>query len=96
MTLEQQIQYVKQLLSEARHAVALTGAGISTPSGIPDFRSPNSGLWENADPFEVASIHSFRRRPQDFYEWIHPLTRLTLDAAPNPAHIALAQLERCG
>ncbi len=84
------------MLSEARHVVALTGAGISTESGIPDFRSPNSGLWEKADPFEVASIYSFRRRPQDFYAWIKPLARLTLEAAPNPAHTALAQLEKSG
>lgn len=96
MTPDQQIEHAKSLLSEAKHAIALTGAGISTPSGIPDFRSPNSGLWEKADPFEVASIYSFRRRPQDFYDWIHPLTELTLNAVPNPAHTALAQLEQCG
>lgn len=84
------------MLFEARHVIALTGAGISTASGIPDFRSPDSGLWEHADPFEVASIYSFRRRPQDFYDWIHPLARLTLNAAPNPAHTALAQLEKSG
>lgn len=96
MSTDQQIELAKRLLSEASHAIALTGAGISTASGIPDFRSPDSGLWENADPFEVASIYSFRRRPQDFYDWIHPLARTTLNAAPNPAHTALAQLEKSG
>lgn len=96
MKSDRQIELARALLSEATHAVALTGAGISTPSGIPDFRSPDSGLWENADPFEVASIYSFRHRPQDFYDWIHPLTKLTLDAAPNPAHTALAELEQSG
>lgn len=90
------IEQARALLSSSRHAIALTGAGISTASGIPDFRSPESGLWQNADPFEVASIYSFRRRPQDFYDWIHPLARLTLNATPNPAHTALAQLEKCG
>lgn len=94
ITLDQQIEVAQRLLADAQHVVALTGAGISTPSGIPDFRSPDSGLWQNADPFEVASIHSFRRRPQDFYNWIQPLTKLTLNATPNPAHLALAQLER--
>ncbi len=96
MSKDRQIEFAKRLLSEARHAIALTGAGISTASGIPDFRSPDSGLWENADPFEVASIYSFRRRPQDFYDWIQPLARTTLNAAPNPAHTALAQLEKSG
>lgn len=96
MTIEQEIERTLTLLATAQHAIALTGAGISTPSGIPDFRSPDSGLWENADPFEVASIYSFRRRPQDFYDWIHPLTKLTLNAEPNAAHTALAQLEQNG
>jgi NAD-dependent deacetylase len=91
-----QIEKAASLLADSRHIVALTGAGISTPSGIPDFRSPNSGLWEHADPFEVASIYSFRHRPQDFYDWIQPITRLTLDADPNPAHLALAQMEQSG
>ena len=94
MVADKQIEQALSLLADAQHAIALTGAGISTPSGIPDFRSAKSGLWKHADPFEVASIHSFRRRPQDFYDWIQPITKLTLDAVPNPAHLALAQLEQ--
>ncbi len=69
-----------RLLREARYAVALTGAGISTPSGIPDFRSPGSGLWERVDPVAVASLYAFRRRPEAFYDWIRPLAEL-LDEA---------------
>lgn len=84
------------ILSGSRHVVALTGAGISTPSGIPDYRSPKAGLWEHVDLLEVATIAAFRRQPQRFYEWLRPLANLILQAKPNPAHFALAQLEQMG
>lgn len=85
------------LIHEARHVVALTGAGISTPSGIPDYRTPQSGLWEKAvDMAEVATIYAFRHRPQAFYDWLRPLLHVVLAAQPNPAHVALAQLEEAG
>ncbi len=84
------------LLRKAQMAVAFTGAGISTPSGIPDFRSPGSGLWEKTDPMEVASLAAFRYQPEKFYDWVRPLA-LTIHAAqPNPAHRALAELEEAG
>src|SRR5574341_1469863 len=84
------------LLRGARYGVALTGAGISTPSGIPDFRSPHSGLWEQVNAMEVASIYGFRRNPEAFFAWIRPLARLMVEARPNPAHVALAQMEAMG
>lgn len=96
MTLEDNIESAIALLSRSQRTMALTGAGLSTASGIPDFRSPNSGLWENANPFEVASILSFRQRPQDFYSWIKPLANQTIRAQPNDAHYALAGLELHG
>ncbi|MDH4208955.1 MAG: NAD-dependent deacylase, partial [Anaerolineae bacterium] len=85
-----------ELLLRARHAVAFTGAGISTPSGIPDFRSPESGLWAKDDPMVVASIHTFRADPRVFYEWMQPTARLFAKARPNAAHLALAELEELG
>ncbi|MCK6577667.1 MAG: NAD-dependent deacylase [Anaerolineae bacterium] len=90
------VDRVVELLRTARHAIAFTGAGISTPSGIPDFRSPNSGLWENVNPLEVASIFGFRQNPRAFYDWVYPLVHLTMLAQPNPAHLALARLESMG
>ena len=85
-----------ELLSSAKKTVALTGAGISTPSGIPDFRSRSTGLWEKFDPISVASIISFRYQPEVFFNWVRPLVEKILAATPNPAHIALAQLENAG
>lgn len=90
------IQRAAALFKQSRFAVAFTGAGISTESGIPDFRSPTCGLWNNVDPLAVASIYGFRQNPEAFYKWIHPLARVILDARPNPAHIALVALEQQG
>ncbi len=84
------------LLRSARHAVVFTGAGISTPSGIPDFRSRGTGLWEQSNPMEVASLGVFQSRPERFYNWLRPLLEKIWAADPNPAHIALAQLEAAG
>lgn len=94
--LDQLITRAAELLRGADYAVALTGAGHSTPSGIPDFRSPESGLWTRVDPLAVATLFAFRLRPQAFYDWIRPLARVMLEAQPNPAHYALAQLEAVG
>ena len=85
-----------QLIQNAKHTVAFTGAGISTPSGIPDFRSKGSGLWERFNPMEVASLSAFRYNPDKFYKWIQPLALTIIEAEPNPAHIALARLEEAG
>lgn len=90
------LQRACQLIRTAKHAVALTGAGISTPSGIPDFRSTGSGLWTRFNPMEVASITAFRLNPEKFYKWMQPMAKLIRDAKPNPAHIALARLEAGG
>jgi NAD-dependent deacetylase len=87
---------IAEWIAQSKYLVAFTGAGISTPSGIPDFRSPNYGLWASVDPFEVASIMGFRRNPQAFYDWVRPLARLTAHAEPNAAHLALRKLEEMG
>ncbi len=95
-TLESSIARAARLLRRSRYPIALTGAGISTPSGIPDFRSPGTGLWETVNPMQVASIYAFRRHPEAFYDWIRPLARRMAEARPNPGHLALAKLEARG
>jgi NAD-dependent deacetylase len=84
------------LISEAGSVVALTGAGISVPSGIPDFRSPGTGLWANVDPMEVAHIDAFRRDPARFWSFYGQRFQTLEDKQPNRAHAALVQLERAG
>lgn len=90
------IEEAASLIRQAKFAIAFTGAGISTPSGIPDFRSANIGLWEKVDPFEVASLTAFKRRPEKFFNWLLPLARDIVQAKPNPAHEGLARLEAAG
>jgi len=90
------VEFAADLFRQARNVFALTGAGISTPSGIPDFRSEGSGLWSRDEPLEVASLSTFRTAPERFYGWFRPLAQRIFDAAPNPAHRALAELETGG
>jgi len=85
-----------ELVRGAGSVVALTGAGISTPSGIPDFRSPGTGLWETVDPMEVAHIDAFRRDPARFWSFYSARFAALESKRPNPAHRALAELERRG
>ena len=93
---EPSIRRVADLIRSAGSVVVLTGAGVSTPSGIPDFRSPFSGLWNTFDPMEVASIWGFHDNPERFYRWFMPVARAIRTARPNAAHHALAALERAG
>jgi NAD-dependent deacetylase len=85
-----------ELIRESRCTVVLTGAGISVPSGIPDFRTPETGLWANVDPMEVAHIDVFERDPARFWSYYRPRFQSLGDKRPNPAHEALAELERRG
>ena len=90
------IQQAGELIRSAHHTVVLTGAGISTPSGIPDFRSQGTGLWTKDDPMKVASLSAFRYRPEVFFNWLRPLAQKMWQAKPNAAHLGLAELEKAG
>jgi NAD-dependent deacetylase len=85
-----------ELIRSAGSVVALTGAGISVPSGIPDFRSPGTGLWSNVDPMEVAHISVWRREPARFWGFYGQRFALLEGKRPNAAHAALVELERRG
>ena len=90
------IDAAARLIISAKRGVVLTGAGISTPSGIPDFRTPGSGIWSRFNPMEVASLSVFRYHPEKFFAWLHPMAKKMFEALPNPAHYALAILEKAG
>jgi NAD-dependent deacetylase len=90
------VESLATLIRDSRRTVALTGAGISVPSGIPDFRSPGTGLWEKVDPMDVAHIDVFRRDPKRFWSYYRPRFGMLSDKKPNAAHEALASLEARG
>jgi NAD-dependent protein deacetylase/lipoamidase len=87
---------VAELIRDAGSVVALTGAGISVPSGIPDFRSPGTGLWTGVDPMEVAHIDVFRSDPERFWHFYGNRFQTLEGKEPNGAHRALARLEQAG
>jgi NAD-dependent deacetylase len=84
-----------QFLVKSRYAMALTGAGISVESGIPDFRS-KGGLWSKYDPMEYAYIDSFRVNPGKVWNMLAEMDSLFAGACPNDAHLALAEMEKLG
>jgi NAD-dependent deacetylase len=95
-TVSSAVTRLAELIRGAESVVALTGAGISVPSGIPDFRSPGTGLWENVDPMEVAHIDVFRRDPERFWHFYGDRFQTLDSKRPNGAHEALVTLERAG
>jgi NAD-dependent protein deacetylase/lipoamidase len=84
-----------ELIVERQPCVVLSGAGVSTESGIPDFRSA-SGIWAQYDPMEYATIDAFRRSPEKVWNFYSERLGVLTEAEPNPAHVALAELERRG
>lgn len=91
-----QIEKLAQLINEHKRFYALTGAGVSTDSGIPDFRSPGTGLWEKIDPIAVSSVEVLNSNPRLFYEaGFSRFSKISL-AEPNEGHYSLARLEEKG
>jgi len=82
-----------ELLLGARRAVVLTGAGVSVPSGIPDFRSAGSGVWSKVNPMEVAHIDAFNKAPDRFWQFYAERFATLRHKEPNAAHHAIAEFE---
>jgi NAD-dependent deacetylase len=93
---EDKIEKFANIIIEAENVVALTGAGMSTESGIPDFRSPNTGLWTKVDPGEVASIQSYVSNPEKNVDFLLELGMTIFKAKPHQGHKALTRLQKLG
>jgi NAD-dependent deacetylase len=93
--MDEPIRALAALVLERQPCVVLTGAGISTESGIPDFRSP-TGIWAEYDPMDYATIDAFRRDPVKVWEFYALRFEMLTRAEPNAGHVALAELERRG
>ena len=94
--LETKIQIFAQLIIDAKNIVALTGAGMGTESGIADFRSPGTGLWEKLDPVEFASVHSYVSNTKKNLDFMLEMGMNIFKAKPNKGHKALTKLQRIG
>lgn len=92
---EEVLLNVVEVLKGAKSVIAFTGAGISTESGIPDFRSPG-GVWSKYDPMEVGTIDAFHRDPEKFWAMFREMGKMMVGVEPNRAHIALSQMQDAG
>lgn len=96
MNYMEQLECLAGLITAHKNVYVLTGAGISTDSGIPDFRSPGTGLWEKVDPIAVSSVDVLNNNPRLFYEsGFSRFTKISF-AEPNEGHRKLARLEELG
>jgi len=94
--LEEKIEELANLILNSENIVVLSGAGMSTESGIQDFRSPGTGLWEKVDPYEFASIHSYVANPAKNLEFMLETGKAIFRARPNKGHKALTKLQKLG
>ncbi|MFX1312990.1 MAG: NAD-dependent deacetylase [Promethearchaeota archaeon] len=91
----EKIKQAAHLLVKAKNAIILTGAGISTESGIPDFRG-NSGIWKKYDPEKYGNLQSFLKNPSKFWKMANEIAPTLFNAIPNLGHYAITDLEKMG
>ena len=94
--MDKNIEQIRELIDKANYCVALTGAGISTLSGIPDFRSDETGLWQKFDPNKIFSLNNFYNNPSDFYEFAFENIYNFISKEPSIVHQVLASWEKEG
>jgi NAD-dependent deacetylase len=95
-SIEEKIRKLAELIINSNNIVALTGAGMSTESGIADFRTPGEGLWEKVDPYEFASIHSYIANTSKNLGFMLETGKHIFRARPNKGHKALTRLQKLG
>jgi NAD-dependent deacetylase len=94
--IDKRLERAAKIIHSSRQGVVFTGAGISVPSGIPDFRSASTGLWNRFNPMEVASLSAFRYNSAAFYNWLEPLVAKILASKPNAAHTSITKMQEMG
>ena len=93
--METNIKKAARIICQSTNTIALTGAGISVESGIPDFRSPG-GLWERFNPIEYGTIEAFKANPERVWQMLEEVSHLLANARPNRAHTGLGRLQELG
>ena len=93
--MQERMTRAAEAICQSQKTLALTGAGISVESGIPDFRS-RGGLWERFDPMEYGTIEAFQADPEKVWKMLEEVSVLLDQARPNPAHTGLARLQKMG
>ncbi len=96
MITEEEVELAAKMILNSKFAIVLTGAGISTESGIPDFRSPGTGLWTKVDPYEFGTADVFDQNPSNFFDLARELAPIIFSARPNKGHKVIAKLEKMG
>jgi NAD-dependent deacetylase len=93
--MQSKIKQAAEFIFQSKSTLALTGAGISAESGIPDFRSAQ-GLWSRYDPEEYATIFAFQQNPEKVWKMLQEMDELVVHAKPNAAHLGLGEMEKLG
>src|SRR5699024_12179924 len=90
------MRQIAEMLQQAKHVIVFTGAGMSTESGLPDFRSPNRGLWTQFNPDELANLDALKHNTEEFIDFYRARLQAVTDYTPHKGHRILAEWEQKG